>query len=73
MFESEKRVGKHHLWRGSLLPLGCEADPKPASPFLQVHRMRRNSPTASPSGSKLPRHRVGLASYRSVVMAEMDD
>ncbi len=22
------------MWRGSLFPLGCEADPKPDSPFL---------------------------------------
>jgi hypothetical protein len=22
------------MWRGSLLPLGCEAEPKPDSPFL---------------------------------------
>ncbi|TFY90407.1 hypothetical protein DYL61_20975 [Pseudomonas nabeulensis] len=31
------------LWRGSLLPLGCEAPPKAAS-------------ASQPSGSKLPRH-----------------
>jgi len=30
---SENFVGKHFMWRGSLLPLGCEAAPKPDSPF----------------------------------------
>src|SRR5689334_14545808 len=33
-----------NLWRGSLLPLGCEAAPE-------------NGPAAQSSGSKLPRHR----------------
>ncbi|RXE50177.1 hypothetical protein B4O85_25105 [Pseudomonas azotoformans] len=35
------------LWRGSLLPLGCEAPPKTAS-------------ASQPSGSKLPRHKGGF-------------
>ena len=30
---SENFVGKHFMWRGSLLPLGCEAAPKPDGPF----------------------------------------
>ncbi|PPK39583.1 hypothetical protein CD175_08860 [Pseudomonas laurylsulfatiphila] len=40
---------KHQtLWRGSLLPLGCEA-----SPFLGA--------ASRPSGSKLPRHKSSSA------------
>ncbi|KAB0512829.1 hypothetical protein F7R05_17395 [Pseudomonas koreensis] len=38
------------MWRGSLLPLGCEAAPKSAIAGV-------GSPSAS-SGSKLPRHSV---------------
>src|SRR5471032_2962120 len=37
------------LWRGSLLPLGCEAPPKDGT-------------AAQSSGSKLPRHKVGVTS-----------
>jgi hypothetical protein len=29
------------LWRGSLLPLGCEAAPNSANTFLLTHRIRR--------------------------------
>ncbi|MGF6708842.1 hypothetical protein ABIA58_005741 [Pseudomonas frederiksbergensis] len=29
------------MWRGSLLPLGCEAAPNPAVTVFQVHRMLR--------------------------------
>ncbi len=39
----------HNLWRGSLLPLGCEAAPN------SVHAKLRAS-AAHSSGSKLPRH-----------------
>ncbi|PMZ73148.1 hypothetical protein C1X65_18510 [Pseudomonas sp. FW305-70] len=38
----------HHLWRGSLLPLGCAAPPKRGT-------------AAQSSGSKLPRHSYGNA------------
>ncbi|ANI58953.1 hypothetical protein PGR6_13800 [Pseudomonas sp. GR 6-02] len=29
------------LWRGSLLPLGCEATPNPAITVFQTHRKLR--------------------------------
>ncbi|RBB97688.1 hypothetical protein C3E98_010780 [Pseudomonas sp. MWU13-2625] len=49
------------LWRGSLLPLGCEA--------ALILPMRSNMNTAlagfataaPPSGSKLPRHKIKFA------------
>ncbi|PWB32473.1 hypothetical protein DCO47_16485 [Pseudomonas sp. NDM] len=44
------------LWRGSLLPLGCGAAPKPASAVCQQNRECRFTTAAQPSGSKLPRH-----------------
>ncbi|MBA1377924.1 hypothetical protein FHK92_08890 [Pseudomonas brassicacearum subsp. neoaurantiaca] len=43
------------LWRGSLLPLGCEAVVKPVN-CLQVHLL--NGSAAQTSGSKLPRHGI---------------
>ncbi|PMW27122.1 hypothetical protein C1X53_02020 [Pseudomonas sp. GW456-E6] len=45
------------LWRGSLLPLGCEAAPKPATQLHQANSSDRNGSAAHSSGSKLPRHR----------------
>ncbi|RXE46092.1 hypothetical protein B4O85_29185 [Pseudomonas azotoformans] len=38
-----------NLWRGSLLPLGCEAPPLAAA--------------AQPNGSKLPRHTHGMCTF----------
>ncbi|TPG73810.1 hypothetical protein EAH78_25775 [Pseudomonas arsenicoxydans] len=45
------------LWRGSLLPLGCEAAPKHAISIILRNRGHRFATAAQPSGSKLPRHR----------------
>ncbi|OYQ15711.1 hypothetical protein B7L09_18845 [Pseudomonas mandelii] len=45
------------LWRGSLLPLGCEAAPKPPTQLHQANSGDRNGSAAHSSGSKLPRHR----------------
>ncbi|PLR60612.1 hypothetical protein QCBJ_26410 [Pseudomonas sp. QC2] len=44
------------MWRGSLLPLGCEADPisTPQSPCQDSTAGFRAA--AQPNGSKLPRH-----------------
>nr|POA16299.1 hypothetical protein C1892_02055 [Pseudomonas sp. MPBD7-1] len=54
------------LWRGSLLPLGCEATPK----RLSRHAALAGATAAQPSGSKLPRHRVSSARiHRSVTPA----
>ncbi|PVZ55863.1 hypothetical protein C9422_20565 [Pseudomonas sp. B1(2018)] len=38
------------MWRGSLLPQGCEAAPNPATTVTGF------APAAQSSGSKLPRH-----------------
>ncbi|PMV88708.1 hypothetical protein C1X35_07575 [Pseudomonas sp. FW306-1C-G01A] len=49
-------VARELLWRGSLLPLGCEAAPSPPNPVHQKNRV--GFATASPpSGSKRPRHK----------------
>ena len=45
------------LWRGSLLPLRCEAAPKPATAACLIHRVADFATAAQPSGSKLPRHK----------------
>ncbi|MCE6976770.1 hypothetical protein EI534_04875 [Pseudomonas frederiksbergensis] len=45
------------LWRGSLLPLECEALPTPAIAILQIQRISWFTAAAHPSGSKLPRHK----------------
>ncbi|MBA4360172.1 MAG: hypothetical protein C0411_05525 [Pseudomonas sp.] len=50
-------TGEYALWRGSLLPLGCEAAPKPATQLHQANSSDRNGSAAHSSGSKLPRHR----------------
>ncbi|QBZ92435.1 hypothetical protein EPZ47_28345 [Pseudomonas viciae] len=50
---------KELLWRGSLLPLGCEAALKSATAVFQVDRFRIFGAAAQPGGSKLPRHNVG--------------
>ncbi|AWM89364.1 hypothetical protein DJ564_00405 [Pseudomonas sp. 31-12] len=44
------------MWRGSLLPLGREAAPNPATAIFQAHRIHRFTTAAQPNGSKLPRH-----------------
>ncbi|POZ99695.1 aldo/keto reductase, partial [Pseudomonas sp. MWU12-2312b] len=44
-------------WRGSLLPLGCEAAPHPETEGCQLNRVRRSATAAQSSGSKLPRHK----------------
>ncbi|AWM89343.1 hypothetical protein DJ564_00295 [Pseudomonas sp. 31-12] len=45
------------LWRGDLSPLGREAPPKPATPFIQANRVGRIATAAQPNGDKSPRHR----------------
>ncbi|PNB74831.1 hypothetical protein C1X64_08290 [Pseudomonas sp. GW456-E7] len=46
------------MWRGSLLPLGCEAPPQTIRSRLPWYTALTCSATAAqPSGSKLPRHR----------------
>nr|POA14313.1 hypothetical protein C1892_11645 [Pseudomonas sp. MPBD7-1] len=45
------------LWRGSLLPLGCEAAPNNPMPCSQTDRAGRFTTASPPSGSKLPRHK----------------
>ncbi|KAB0511447.1 hypothetical protein F7R05_21885 [Pseudomonas koreensis] len=45
------------MWRGSLLPLGCEAAPEPFNRIESDGLRLPGFTTASPpSGSKLPRH-----------------
>ncbi len=46
------------LWRGSLLPLGGAAAPKPDAAVQQVNPANQFATAAQPSGSKLPRHKV---------------
>ncbi|POA17222.1 hypothetical protein C1886_22990 [Pseudomonas sp. FW300-N1A1] len=43
-------------WRGSLLPLGCAAAPKPSTAFFLSDRNRLVGAALRPSGSKLPGH-----------------
>ncbi|AXA57643.1 hypothetical protein CEQ51_25895 [Pseudomonas thivervalensis] len=50
---------KANSWRGSLLPLGCEAAPNLPNAEYQTHRTRPFTTASQPSGSKLPRHRRG--------------
>jgi len=45
------------VWRGSLLPLGGEAAPKPFIAVAQVNCGARFTTAAQPSGSQLPRHK----------------
>ncbi|PMU09298.1 hypothetical protein C1Y11_17175 [Pseudomonas sp. FW305-20] len=45
------------MWRGSLLPLGRAAAPKPYAAFLHAYRIQRYATASQPSGSKLPRHK----------------
>ncbi|PWB28843.1 hypothetical protein DCO47_21995 [Pseudomonas sp. NDM] len=49
------------MWRGSLLPLGCEAAPNPYTAVYSGVLPTPVATTASPSGSKLPRHRAGVS------------
>jgi hypothetical protein len=51
-----KRRGLLLLWRGSLLPLGCEADLKPEQVVCQMKPAGWMTTATQPSGSKLPRH-----------------
>jgi hypothetical protein len=44
------------LWRGSLLPLGCEAVLKPVTAFCRIESVSRIATASRSSGSKLPRH-----------------
>ncbi|MBA1379992.1 hypothetical protein FHK92_19655 [Pseudomonas brassicacearum subsp. neoaurantiaca] len=44
-------------WRGSLLPLGCEAAPKPEHAVYQADRVGCLGTASRSSGSKLPRHK----------------
>ncbi|PWB27445.1 hypothetical protein DCO47_23000 [Pseudomonas sp. NDM] len=46
-----------HLWRGSLLPLGCEAVVHPLTGFARRCAVADFRAASQPSGSKLPRHR----------------
>ncbi|AWM94177.1 hypothetical protein DJ564_27050 [Pseudomonas sp. 31-12] len=45
------------LWRGSLLPLECEALPNQTTRFVGQSAGAGFATAAQPSGSKLPRHR----------------
>ncbi|PMZ74794.1 hypothetical protein C1X65_15420 [Pseudomonas sp. FW305-70] len=45
------------LWRGSLLPLACEAGPFSMTAFHQKDSSVLFGVAAQPGGSKLPRHR----------------
>ncbi len=46
------------LWRGSLLPLGCEAAPIQATEIIQVNCAAWVGSASHSSGSKRPRHKV---------------
>ena len=52
------------VWRGSLLPLGCEAPPKPDTATYLKNRAVWMGAAVQPSGSKLPRHGLGAAHKR---------
>ncbi|AXA53065.1 hypothetical protein CEQ51_01405 [Pseudomonas thivervalensis] len=45
------------MWRGSLLPLGCAAAPRPGATVCQVDVGSVMGGASRPSGSKLPRHK----------------
>ncbi|QDV95094.1 hypothetical protein FFH90_012615 [Pseudomonas sp. ATCC 43928] len=45
------------LWRGSLLPFGCEAAVKPCTANLTDRPHESDATATRSSGSKLPRHR----------------
>ncbi|KAB0512672.1 hypothetical protein F7R05_16585 [Pseudomonas koreensis] len=55
-----------NLWRGSLLPPGCAAAPKPDTAVPQGNQVHRVATAAQPSGSKLPRHR-GIFRFRTLL------
>ncbi|PNY72007.1 hypothetical protein FJ692_15945 [Pseudomonas fluorescens] len=56
------------MWRGSLLPLGCAAAPKPSSVFYLNHRVSLDGAASPPSGSKLPRHRcIPISRFRGLI------
>ena len=46
-----------HLWRGSLLPLDCEAGPITDSAISLKECIQPFAAATRPSGSKLPRHK----------------
>ncbi|PMV90332.1 hypothetical protein C1X35_01815 [Pseudomonas sp. FW306-1C-G01A] len=50
------------LWRGSLLPLGCEAAPKRLAERDSQIMPDGLTAASRSSGSKLPRHKVVIAS-----------
>ncbi|POA31870.1 hypothetical protein C1884_09665 [Pseudomonas sp. GW460-R15] len=72
IFSSENLVGIHPPWRGSLLPLGCEAAPSPTSQFPQTLRNARFTTAAPPNGGKPPRHNDCVASYTPVAAPKTD-
>ncbi|PPA05356.1 hypothetical protein C4E44_04345 [Pseudomonas sp. MWU12-2312b] len=45
------------LWRGSLLPLGCEAAPNLQPRFSSCMASTGFTTAAQPGGNKLPRHK----------------
>ncbi|TPG79798.1 hypothetical protein EAH78_08300 [Pseudomonas arsenicoxydans] len=60
------------LWRGSLLPLGCEAALKPGNAVSQAEHIGKITTAAQPSGSKLPRHKSSHRGHRWAAMASTD-
>ncbi|PNB76364.1 hypothetical protein C1X64_00495 [Pseudomonas sp. GW456-E7] len=54
-----------HLWRGSLLPLGCAAVVNRAPRFTCAIAANGFGAAAPPSGSKLPRHTSPIAPQHS--------
>jgi len=57
---------EQNLWRGSLLPLGCEATPKASAAQYQPDRISSLATASQPSGSKLPRHKNTRHSQLSI-------
>jgi hypothetical protein len=49
-----------YLWRGSLLPLGCEAVATGGGVVPDAQHLAGFGPASRPSGSKLPRHGLGV-------------
>ncbi|CAI8829789.1 hypothetical protein EMIT0196MI5_220019 [Pseudomonas sp. IT-196MI5] len=68
----EKIVGPVPLWRGSLLPLGCEADLIPCNSFPQTHRSARFYGGRAAEREQAPSPQGHLASYRPVAAVEID-
>ncbi|MGF6454000.1 hypothetical protein AB7M26_000612 [Pseudomonas sp. F-14 TE3482] len=53
----------HNLWRGNLLPLGCEAAPKSTNADFIASASHSN-------GSRLPRHSKRLQNKGSVEVSD---